>query len=94
MIGIKHMDEKILYQKYHFYFNGLKFVTIKLEILKKLPRKNIKDYGDLIQIERKINFNIKLPKIPKEYTKEQFIKLVKKYIEKTYPDNKDYMDKL
>ncbi len=93
-IGIKYRDELIFNPENYFYYNGIKFVTLLINSKRRIIRRKVSDFGDLLQIEKMTNIEIKYPKIPDEYTKEEFVKLLQDYMSERYPDNKDYMDKV
>lgn len=90
--NINTLDNLIFNPNYHFYYNGLKFVTLKIEIHKKLQRGLVKDVADILEITRQTNLKIdKIPKISEKYTKEEFIRQLNEYMQKTYPENKEYV---
>jgi hypothetical protein len=93
-IKVMNMDELIFDPINHFYYNGLKFVILKHEIVKKYLRGNFKDYCDFLQIEILLNIKIDFPKLPDKYkNKDKFMKLVKMCMEKRYPNIENYMER-
>ncbi len=65
LLGIENRDELLFNQDYHFYFNGMKYITLNSELNKKIVRKNPYDIGDLIKIMDLLNIKIKLPEVNK-----------------------------
>ncbi len=63
--GVKNFDEIILNPDNHYYFNGLKFVTLRIDIIKRLIRLRPNAYVDIIGINKLLGYNIYLPAILK-----------------------------
>lgn len=94
-INVNHVDDLIFDPKNHFYYNGIKFITIKHEITRKMLRGNFKDYCDFLQIEKTLGIKIDLPKIPEKYKdKGKFMKLIDNYIKYMYPNVINYEDRI
>jgi hypothetical protein len=66
LLGIKYRDELLFNPDYHFYFNGLSFLTLNAELNKKIIRHNPFDIGDLVKIMDLLNIKIKLPEVVKD----------------------------
>ena len=80
LLGIKDRDELVFNPDYHFYFNGMKLISLKSEIIRKYVRNNHYDYGDLLMIMKIINTKIKLPKIPNDIKLDEFKRTIKLYL--------------
>jgi hypothetical protein len=94
MIGIKYRDQLIFDPDQYFWFNGMKFVTIINDVKRRILRRKVSDYGDLMEIERKTNIKIDYPTVPDNYTKDEFEKLLTEYMSSKYKDNMTYVEKL
>lgn len=94
IIGIKYRDQLIFDPEQYFWYNGMKFVTIKNDVRRRILRRKVTDYGDLMEIERKTNIEIEYPIVPDEYSKEEFEKLLKEYMSEKYKNNNTYIEKL
>jgi endonuclease/exonuclease/phosphatase family metal-dependent hydrolase len=85
-------EEVILNPKYHFYFFGIKFNIIELDIIKRIYRFKPSSWADLIAIDESTNYKIFLPSIPnsiKYYYKDtidknQLINTIKFYLNDRY----------
>lgn len=64
IIGSNNFNNLVLDPKYHFYTNGVKLITLKADIQKRLLRLRPQAYADIIAINILFNYDIKLPKIP------------------------------
>lgn len=85
MIGVKNRDELIFDPKHHFYHNGLKFTTLKVDVYKRIIRSRFSDFVDLMQIKLLADVEFKLPSIPtSKHSKEEFLKLTSEYIDTKY----------
>ncbi len=61
-LNIKNIDDMIFGPSNHFYYNGIKMATLKVELGKKCIRKKYYDYGDIIMTSNILKIKIKLPK--------------------------------
>lgn len=75
MLGAQKFNELIYNPKYHFYYMGLKFLILEGDIERRSIRQRPRAYVDLIKINELLNFNIKLPAVPK--TQLKYIRLTK-----------------
>ena len=101
MFGANHISETVFNPKYHFYYLGLKFITLDAEITKRKKRHRPAAVADLIMINKLLNKNIIIDPIPKKildvntnYTKYKiinkykFLNTLKYYLKSKY--NKHY----
>jgi hypothetical protein len=93
LIGIKFRDQLIFDPNQYFYFNGLKYITLLNNVRRRILRRKISDYGDLMEIERKTNLEIKYPPV-NEISKDKFVNELKDYMKKKYKHNKTFMNKI
>lgn len=62
--GADSFQNIVLDPKYHYYFNGLKYVTLSIDLQKRLLRLRPRAYADIIATNKLLYLNIRLPKIP------------------------------
>ena len=91
LLGIENRDELLFNPDYHFYFNGLSFLTLNAELNKKIVRKNPYDIGDLIKIMDLLNIKIKLPNVDKN---DEFFDKFRTNLKIKYGLSDDEIDKL
>lgn len=87
IMGIKHKDEMIFNPENHFYFNGIKILTIRNEIIRKFIRRKPQDYADMIAIIDMLGFKMNLPKI--KNMDNSFINDIKHTLQQKYNYNND-----
>lgn len=92
MMNVKNKDQLVFDPINHFYFNGIKILTIKNETMRKFIRRKPQDYADMIQMMNILNFTMNLPKIKDDMN--QYITEVKKTLEHKYYINSNESDKL
>lgn len=63
--GAKYFEEILCNQKFHYYFLGIKIISLNCDIVRRVIRERPAAFCDLIMINKKLNLNIKLPKVPK-----------------------------
>jgi len=73
MIGAKDIEEIMFNPKRHFYFMGLKFMTLDLDIQKRIQRFRPASLANVLAISKLLGRNIKIPNIPRTYYKSQGI---------------------
>lgn len=61
----KYFEEILANQKFHFHYLGIKIINLNCDIVRRVIRERPASFTDLIMINKKLNLNIKLPKIPK-----------------------------
>lgn len=61
----KYFEEILGNQRFHFYFLGIKIINLNCDIMRRIIRERPASFCDLIMINKKLNLNITLPKIPK-----------------------------
>jgi len=92
MMNVTHKDQLVFDPINHFYFNGIKIMTIKNETMRKFIRRKPQDYADMIQMINILDFKMNLPKIRND--KESYLNDVKKTLESKYHVNSNESDKL
>lgn len=60
-IGIKHKDELIFDPNNYFYYNGIKIIGLKYELIRKYIRQTNQDIADLIMVNHMTKIKTKLP---------------------------------
>ena len=63
--GAKYFEEILGNPKYHFYFLGVKIISLDCDIVRRLMRNRPRAYADLIAFRKRYAYNIKIPAIPK-----------------------------
>ncbi len=91
LLDLKYRDELLFNPDYHFYFNGLKFISLNAELHKKVVRHNAYDIGDLIYIMNALNLKIKLPDVVKD---DEFNNKFRTNLKNRYNLNDEEIDKL
>lgn len=99
MLKILYRDQLIFDPEHHFYFNGLKFVSLKAEAIRKYIRRRYYDFGDLIMIMELTGVKMKLPPfdenlIKSEDDKKNFIKEIVNYLIQKYNFDKQIAENL
>lgn len=64
LVGEKKFNNLVLNPKYHYYFNGNKYLILSLDIKKRLFRLRPRAYADIIATNKLLSLSTKLPKIP------------------------------
>jgi len=65
--GAKYFEEILGNPKYHFYFLGVKIISLECDIVRRLMRNRPRAYADLIAFRKRYAYNIKIPEVPKIY---------------------------
>lgn len=88
--------------KYHFYFFGIKVITLELDLKQRAKRRYPKNIAELIIAKEKLNVNV--PKIKKLesnmivqdniYDQEKFIQVVSKYLNRFEHDSTNIKEKI
>jgi hypothetical protein len=63
--GAKYFEEILGNPKYHFYFLGVKIISLECDIVRRLMRNRPRAYADLIAFRKRYAYNIKIPEVPK-----------------------------
>ena len=102
MFGAKNMEEVIFNPKFHFYFLGVKIISIDADFARRQKRGRAAAYANLIAIKKSIHTrrNINIPELPESYwvmhqersykdpaEKEKLIKTIQKYLKRRYKIN-------
>jgi len=81
--GAKYFEEILGNPKYHFYFLGVKIISIDCDIVRRLERNRPRAIADLIALRKRYVYQISIPYIPEKYIKYISIKnLCKEEIDK------------
>lgn len=91
LMGIKYRDELLFNPECYMYFNGMKFLTLKSEILKKYIRHKYHDVGDMLQIMELLNMKIQLPDVQ---INDEFIEGLKTHLINRYDLKEDEINNL
>lgn len=59
-----NFNNLILNPKYHYYYNGNKYLSLSIDMQKRLLRLRPRAYADIIATNKLLSLNTKLPKIP------------------------------
>ena len=62
--GACYFEEILGFQDYHYYFCGIKIISLDVDIQRRIVRERPASFTDLIMINKKLSRNITLPKIP------------------------------
>jgi hypothetical protein len=69
MYGSISMDDTILNPKFHYYYFGLKIISVEADIKRRGQRSRPAAYADLIAMQKLVYNNVVIPKIPNGYWK-------------------------
>jgi hypothetical protein len=69
LYGAKSMDDTVLNPMHHFYYFGIKIISMKADIKRRLKRERPAAFADLIALNKLTNANIKLEPLSKGYWK-------------------------
>jgi len=67
--GAENIVDAVFNPKYHFYFYGLKFISLWADIERRKVRERPAGYADLVAINRYLKLDLKMPTIPFEFYK-------------------------
>lgn len=65
LVGENNFNNLVLNPKYHYYYNGNKYLNLTIDTQKRLLRLRPRAYADIIATNKLLSLNTKLPKIPK-----------------------------
>ena len=96
--GAKYFEEILGFHDYHFYYCGIKFMDLDVDIQRRITRSRPASCTDLIMLNKTYNLNITLPKIPETYFEYKNVETLKekekdKLLEEGAiynPDNREY----
>ena len=66
--GAKYFEEILGNPKYHFYFLGVKIISLHCDITRRLLRNRPRAVADLISLRKRYPISINIPSIPLKYT--------------------------
>ena len=69
----KYFEEILADHKYHFYFLGVKIISLECDVIRRLERSRPRAYADLIALKKRYSFPIQIPPIPNKIKKYFFI---------------------
>ena len=67
--GAKYFEELLGNPKYHFYFLGVKIISIQCDIVRRIERNRPRAIADLIALRKRYIYQILIPYIPEKYIK-------------------------
>lgn len=67
MYGSKSMSDTILNPKHHYYYLGIKLISTKADIKRRIQRNRAAAFADLIAMMEYLHIDIDFPKFPKGY---------------------------
>jgi hypothetical protein len=83
--GAIDMEEVILNPKYHYYYFGIKFISIKADLKRRINRTRPASYADLIAFKHFIYNKQLIPHLPKGYwQQQQWYEMTDEYIDTLY----------
>jgi hypothetical protein len=65
----KYFEEFLGNSEYHFYFLGLKIISLKCDIVRRLERFRPRAYADLIALRKRYHYKVDIPYIPSKLMK-------------------------
>lgn len=102
MFGAQSMDDIILNPRFHYYYFGIKIVSLEGDTKRRIQRSRPAAYADLLAMQQFITKNVEIPKIPTgywknhvyyEFTRDEKHKLIKNiiyYLKSRYSISKNY----
>jgi len=69
LCGAKYFEEILGNPKYHFYFLGVKIISLDCDIVRRIKRNRPRAIADLIALRKRYNLNINIPSIPEKTLK-------------------------
>jgi hypothetical protein len=67
--GAKYFEEVLGNSKFHFYFLGVKVISLKCDITRRLIRNRPRAIADLIALRKRYPYQITIPSVPETYLK-------------------------
>jgi len=67
--GAKYFEEILGNPKYHFYFLGIKIISLECDITRRITRQRPRAIADLISLRKRYHLDISIPKIPEKINK-------------------------
>lgn len=67
--GAKYFEEIIGNPKFHFYFLGVKIISLNCDIIRRIERNRPRAIADLIALKKRYHFYIPIPQIPEKTIK-------------------------
>lgn len=62
--GAKYFEEILGNPKYHFYFLGIKIISLECDVERRLSRSRPRAVADLIALRKRYSYNVNIPPIP------------------------------
>jgi hypothetical protein len=69
LCGAKYFEEILGNPKYHFYFLGVKIISLECDIVRRIKRNRPRAIADLISLRKRYHLNIDIPSIPEKSLK-------------------------
>jgi hypothetical protein len=67
--GAKYFEEILGNPKFHFYFLGIKIISLECDIVRRITRNRPRAIADLIAFRKRYAYSIDIPQIPLKYNK-------------------------
>ena len=67
--GAKYFEEILGNPKYHFYFLGVKIISLECDVVRRLERGRPRAFADLIALRKRYSYKVNIPSIPNKIQK-------------------------
>ena len=74
--GAKYFEEILGNPKYHFYFLGVKIISLDCDVIRRLSRQRPRAVADLISLRKRYSYEVNIPSVPNTYI--EYIKIDEK----------------
>jgi len=71
--GAKYFEEIVGFHEYHFHYCGIKFISIDVDIQRRITRRRPASCADIFMLNKIHNMNITMPTIPEKKNKLQSV---------------------
>ncbi len=85
--GAKYFEEILANPRYHFYFLGVKVISLECDVTRRLERNRPRAFADLIALRKRYGYRVLIPEIPDMTTTFYHLDKI------TEIEKKDYIDK-
>ena len=69
LCGAKYFEELLANPKYHFYFLGVKVISVDCDVQRRLHRNRPRAYADLLALRKRYPYKINIPPVPSQSIK-------------------------
>lgn len=66
--GAKYFEEILANPRYHFYFLGIKVISLDCDVIRRLERGRPRAYADLISLRKRYGYRVSIPEVPDKMT--------------------------